>query len=361
MTGETARQASPDDGLPTTSTLATPSTLAKSSYLLALGAGAGLILLTLFGLMAGAERAGRLPPPAFSNSLCEDEKLMVLRDRHASDAPTLLAVGSSVSWRHFDAAALTRAMPQARPLNAGFCGLKITQTAYVLDWLLRRYPSARQVLAIVAPQDFESCTRPDVPVFDTAVADELFENRVSLWSYYIRYFSFSFLTNQFRIKEGREARPGFEPLFHDKYGAAPIDPFSPHPFSGLFYRSLTELDTVCFAALRKMASVLTESGRRFVVATTPLHPEWVDLDRQHGGLAQTFSGRLEAALAGTGATFWDGNREMGFAGREFTDAIHLRWAAASRFSEALIERTRLGISSNDVGVLNASQTVQPER
>src|SRR5690606_33390515 len=60
-------------------------------YLLAVLAGLvgalALFWLTLFGL----DRSGNLPPPAFSNNLCVDEKLNFLRD-HPIHAPNLLII-----------------------------------------------------------------------------------------------------------------------------------------------------------------------------------------------------------------------------------------------------------------------------
>jgi hypothetical protein len=321
-------------------------------YLFALLAGGALALFALLAMVATAQHLGRLPPPAFANSLCMDEKLLDLRDRHGADTPSLLAVGSSVAWRHFDGGVLVQAEPGTRPLNAGFCGLRITQTAYVLEWLLRRYPSAREVVAVVAPQDFQSCIKPEVPVFDTAVAEEFFERRAWSWSWYLRFFSFSFVANAAMIKESREAWPGIGPLFHDAYGAAPIDPFAPMPFVGLYYGPLTDLDAGCFAALRRMALHVAEGGRRLVVATTPLHPEWVERHGEHGAVPQEFSRRLVEALAGTGAVFWDGHAAMGIGGEEFTDAIHLRWKAAERFSRALAAATHLGHAVAQAGILN---------
>src|SRR5687767_7950098 len=128
-----------------------PETAFSPRYLAALAGGAAAALLFFVGGLAGLERMGRLPPPALTNSLCLDEKLANLRDRHAHETPSLIAIGSSVAWRHFDGSAVVRRAPEALPLNGGFCGLNLRQSVFAADWLLERYPSAREVVAIVAP------------------------------------------------------------------------------------------------------------------------------------------------------------------------------------------------------------------
>jgi hypothetical protein len=316
----------------------------RPRYLLAMVAGVALVVVSFVSMLVVLQKLSRLPPPAFSNSLCEDEKLLDLRDRHRSDTPNVLAVGSSVAWRHFDGTAVVKGSPGALPLNAAFCGLRISQTEYVLPWLLRQYPSTREVVALVVPQDFQSCSKPEVPVFDLVTAQDFFDRRSWFWSYYMRHFSFSFFWNAAIIKEAREGRPGYT-LFQDKFGSSPIDPFAPGSFRELWYGALTDLDPECFAALRRIALHLAEGRQRLVVATTPLHPEWVERYGDRGALIDEFNRRITEALAGTRAVFWDGHTAMGLAGEEFVDAIHTKWAAAQRFSTALVAATKLGSSA----------------
>ena len=51
---------------------------------------------------------------------------------------------------------------------------------------------------------------------------------------------------------------------------------------------------------------------------------------------------IQRAVAGTGAIFWDANRDFQMNPSDFTDAIHIRWSAAKVFSRALVLATGLG-------------------
>ena len=88
-------------------------------------------------------------------------------------------------------------------------------------------------------------------------------------------------------------------------------------------------------ALRDLAEAVAAGGRRFLVATSPVSPEWsarYDAEgRLHGGMVEG----IRAALRGTGAEFWDGDKLFAGAPSEFTDAIHVRWSAARRYGALL--------------------------
>ncbi len=106
-----------EDASPAASGATSSATRLFRRYLLSLSTGVlgalGLFWLALFWL----ERTENLPPPAFSNNLCVDEKLDFLRSKPIA-SPNLLVIGSSVAWRHVDGDALVREIPDANPLTA---------------------------------------------------------------------------------------------------------------------------------------------------------------------------------------------------------------------------------------------------
>lgn len=304
--------------------------------LLAGGLGA---LLAFVGLLAVLDRTGDLPPPAMANSLCADEKLVFLRN-HAGPPPAVLVVGSSVAWRHFDGAAVLEQAPEAQPLNGGVCGMAMHQTEYVSTWLLRRFPSVREVALIAAPQDFEDCTGSRPALFDTADADAYIAEQGFSPRFYLRYFDpFSLLRNAQTIARQRAGDHPVDPLVFDAYGDAPLHI---RGIVDLVYGPVQRLDPACFAALHRMAGDLAAAGRRLVVATTPINPEWRRRFDPEGHQMRDLVAGMETAVAATGGTVREGDHLVALEPTGFTDAIHLRWTAAQEFSRALVRATGLG-------------------
>ena len=296
-------------------------------------------LLAFIGLLLVLHRTGNLPPPAMANSLCADEKLVFLRD-YVGPLPDVLIVGSSVAWRHFDSAAVVEQSPDARPLNGGVCGMSMNQTEFVTAWLLRRFRTVREVALIAAPQDFEDCTNTKPALFDTADADAFLADHDFSPRFYLCYFDpYSLLRNAQTIARQRAGNYPIDPLILDAYGDAPL---YTDRTADLGYGPVERLDPACFAALGRMAGDLAAAGRRLVVVTTPINPEWRRrFDPDESQMRELVTG-MEAAVATFGSTVWAGDQMAppGLAG--FTDAIHIRWSAAQEFSRALVRSTGLG-------------------
>jgi len=287
--------------------------------------------ISLFMLLA----TDNLPPPAFANNLCVDEKLSFMRE-HPSLSPNLLVVGSSVAWRHFDGTTVAKISQGTKPLNGAFCGLYANQTVYVANWLLDRQPTLRQVLMIAAPQDFTECRQHRDAVFDQKDAGDFVYDGGSPWWYYMRYFSpRSLLRNAQTVRKQRANLVEWDPLVFNSFGDGPLEPKAAD--RGLSYGAPAALDTTCFNALQALATRLQREGRQLLVVATPLHPDWKKKEDPTGVFLDDFDRRIRKALQGTDARYWDADHEWTPAPAAFVDAIHLRWSAAKKFSAALAQ------------------------
>ncbi|MBD3877590.1 MAG: hypothetical protein ACOZF1_08430 [Pseudomonadota bacterium] len=310
----------------------------RAGYLLGMLAGLFGMLGAFAALLAWLHHSDNLPPPAFSNSLCVDEKLRFLR-QNPIDQPNLLVIGSSVAWRHVDGDVLVEQTPGVRPLNGAFCGLHANQSAYVADWLLDRQPSIRQVVMIVDPLDFAGCWKVPDDVFNREHADQYVYQGASRWGYYMRYFSpRSLLRNAQTVKAQRANEIEWDPLVFTRHGDGPLEPRGDR---GLFYGKPDPLDNSCFAALGKLSDRLQAEQRQLLVVSTPLHPQWKATVDADGSFLTRFDEKLTAAIAGNGgAQYWNADREWVAPPAAFVDAIHLRWSAVQGFSVALAEQLR---------------------
>jgi hypothetical protein len=303
-------------------------------YLLSLFVGLGGAFGLFIGLLAYLDHSENLPPPAFTNSLCVDEKLKYLREREGTD-PNLLVVGSSVAWRHVDTSLVRNQSPTIEPLNGAFCGLRANQSTYVADWLIDREPSVRTVVMVVDPQDFAGCTAARTEIFSREDADRYVYGHASPWPYYLRYFEpRSLLRNAMSVKTQRGTIKHWDPLVFTAYGDGPLNPRGDR---GLHYAAPDPLDDQCFAALSGFARNLQLEGRSLLLVSTPLHPDWKRRHDPNGALLETFDQRLLAALKGTPARYWNADRHWKAPADAFVDAIHMRWPAAQQFSAALAQ------------------------
>ncbi|PHK93793.1 hypothetical protein CR162_16890 [Pseudoroseomonas rhizosphaerae] len=308
-------------------------------YLSALFGTAFAALLGFYALLFGLDAAGRLPPPAFANSICVDEKLAFHRG-HPVPGATLLVIGSSVAWRHFDGDAVVERNPRAVPLSGAFCGLSANQSVFAANWFLDRQPAVREVLLIASPQDFENCSTVRTALFDSADAAS-FVSGASPWPFYMRYFApGSLLRNAAEIGAKRSGENFVDPLVFDRYGSGPLD--TARNRETLLYGMVRTLDPACFDAVAGLGERLRREGRRLLVASTPLNPAWKAEGDPEGRTVAEFNRRMQAALAPSGGVFWDGDAAKVVEPDAFFDAIHLRWSAARTYSDALTEALKLG-------------------
>ena len=318
----------------TGSTASAPSQV-RSRYLMAMLIGLLGALLLFCGALVGLQQTGNLPPPAFSNNLCVDEKLHFLRN-NPIQSPNLLVIGSSVAWRHVDGNVLASAAPQTRPMNGAFCGLFANQSTYVGNWLLDRHPSVGSVVMIADPQDFAGCWRVPDAVFKREHVDPYVYGDESRWGYYMRYFApKSLARNALTVKAQRAGEIEWDPLVFNRFGDGPLKTSNVRE---LMYGKPDPLDRNCFAALREFGERLQHEGRPLLVVSTPLNPEWKEKYDPDGTFLADFDRRIQNSLSKTGGTYWNADREWPTPPGAFVDAVHMRWSAAQQFTVALAER-----------------------
>lgn len=309
----------------------------RSRYLISLFAGLFGSLVMFCLALLGLDRTGNLPPPAFSNNLCVDEKLSFLRD-NPIQSPNLLIIGSSVAWRHVDGDALIGTLPELRPMNGAFCGLFANQATYVGHWLLDREPSIRSVVMIADPQDFAGCWRVPTAVFNREHVDPYVYDGASRWNYYMRYFApKSLARNALTVKAQRAGQIEWDPLVFNRFGDGPLVTGNTR---NLLYGRPDALDRSCFHALREIGMRLQREGRNLMVVSTPLHPQWKEKYDPDGTFLANFDKLIADTLHSTGGTYWNADKDWSTPVTSFVDAVHLRWSAAQEFSVALAEQMR---------------------
>ncbi len=310
----------------------------RSRYLMSIFVGLVGALVLFCASLFGLERTGHLPPPAFSNNLCVDEKLNFLRDNPIA-SPNLLVIGSSVAWRHVDGAVLSAAAPGVRPMNGAFCGLFANQSAYVGNWLLDRHPSIRSVVMIADPQDFAGCWRVPDAVFNRAHVDAYVYDLASPWGYYMRYFApKSLARNALTVKAQRAGEIEWDPLVFNRFGDGPLVTGNTRE---LMYGRPDPLDDQCFAALRGLGERLAKEGRPLTVVSTPLNPEWKEKYDPDGRFLAEFDQRIEHSLNQSGGSYWNADKDWTTPPEAFVDAVHMRWSAAQQFTAALAEQLQV--------------------
>lgn len=309
-------------------------------YLLALLGGLGGSFLLFYLFLFGLGATGHLPPPSFANSICVDEKLAHLRAEPPA-APNLLVIGSSIAWRHFDGDVVRQENPQALPLNGAFCGLTANQSTFAGRWLLDHYPSVREVVMIASPHDFENCARTRTEVFDPRDAEDFVYGGHSRWPYYIRYFApGALLRNALTVGAQRGGGEVMDPLVFDRYASGPMETHGVR--DTLLYGPVRHFDQACFDALDRFARAMHRSGRRMLVASTPMHPAWKRLNDPDNAMQDEFGRRVRQVLAASGGEFWDGDGARVVDEAAFYDGIHLRWSAVAPYSAALARHFQFG-------------------
>ncbi|HEX6957472.1 MAG TPA: hypothetical protein VF194_05745 [Ferrovibrio sp.] len=209
------------------------------------------------------------PAPPLTREAGLDEKLRFLREHPRLD-PTILAVGSSITWRQVAGTPFERlAGGPGRFLNGATGGLQIHQTHDLLDFYLDHYPNVRSVLILTGLPDFADCTNaPAAMLNHAAAASYAFERWPSAY-FYLRYFAPQrFIRTAMTLAERR--KPLIGDLYLDADGAAPLQ--VPEAMQrGLRYQQI-DTDAACIDEMAGISRDLTKRGIHLVVVFPPVNP-----------------------------------------------------------------------------------------
>jgi len=301
---------------------ATPSPRARQFLLAFLG-----LVFCGIAAVAGAHvvlaRRNLLPAPPLAATWCIDEKFASLRNAPLRDR-TLLAVGSSATWRNLDMALLEERFPDMRAYNAAPCYLHIDQTAFLTQRLLERMPAVETVLTVVAPRDFESCPAHAREFFDPDLFDAYLDGIMPTWVPYVTGFRPLYLARTaFELRNGLAPPP--EEVAEDHYGSSILR--NPQK-----WRPEPAFDEDCYAGLTALRDAVTAKGARLVVVSLPVMPEWKKRFDPDGQLVENWTRNMAAALRHPDALFIDG-RQLEWDDGRFADPVHVIYPHHTTFTD----------------------------
>jgi len=304
-------------------------------YVIALVAGAFLIIPAFAGVMVVLDRWGTMPPPLISNNLCVDEKLAFMR-QHPPHEANLLVVGSSSALRHFNSPEAVRIDPELRPYNAGLCATNLWQDEQVIRWLTHRAPGIRRVLLVASSLEFGDC-RPDPrPSLNFADVDRFVFGDTSRLGFYLKSFNpTTLLHNSVDMRRTRTDMTWFDSVVLNDFGDAPVQP----PRERREWYLKAKLDERCFAVLRRTASALDARGVKFALVESPMNPNWREEFDRSGALTPLTRRKVWQAFSGTHAVLLED--QGGFSAADFYDAVHLRASSTPRFTRSVLSQLKV--------------------
>jgi hypothetical protein len=290
--------------------------------------------LTAVGVAIARFAPENMPAPAISTLVHMDEKLRFIRERPALD-PTILAVGSSVTWRQVAGGAFDAVAGGAGSfLNGGTAQLQVHQTRTMTNFYLSHFPNVRALLVMVSLPDFSDCTiQSEHLVEQKDAARYAFDNWPATY-FYFRYVSPQrYLRAAMTLAERRTPMTG--DLYLDVHGSGPLQ--VPDTMKrGLRYGK-TPRDPACTAALDSLIADMEARGIQLVLVFAPIHPDYRALYPADITWLDDLAGRVAAAgrLGGKKTIVLDMIRDPSFAGDDFFDAFHLQWNAVKVLSKRI--------------------------
>lgn len=303
------------------------------------------IMAALLGGVGGLQllkAAEHLPPPPINDWVCFDEKALFLKERAERD-PTVVAVGSSVTWRNLEMGALRAAFgPHDRLLNGAPCYLYMHQTFFLTRYYVERFPNLHTVISVLAPRDFESCITQPESFFQPEMLDRFISGTLPEEAFYFMNFRIkSFLRNVIHIRAMRDSHDrytGYNTMIMDAYGSGPIQ-VRPEEHRGTFYEEIRP-DPHCATALAEMSRYLAERGKTLIVVLMPVMPAWQAAYDPDGSRTRDFAEIVRNSLAGTPALLIDGSDRLRMRDEDFVDAIHLQWSSVPSLMNFIVAELR---------------------
>jgi hypothetical protein len=277
------------------------------------------------GSLIALERRGLLPAPPVTATWCFNTKFAFLRDAPLEDR-TLVAVGSSATWRNLDMAVFQARLPGSRALNAATCFLHIDQTAFLASFLLDRMPRLDTMLVVLHPRDYETCSPADRAFFDRGVAGSFVDGTAPDWIVHILGFRPVWLLRE-AIRLHRTDGRGAVGAVDDLLGSSILQRKASYWPAPVF-------DPRCDPWLTQLEALAAERGVRLVVATVPTMPAWAAEFDPDGRLVERWTRGVAGALGRSETIFVDG-RSLHWPDGHFADPVHLLYPHHRALSEVI--------------------------
>jgi hypothetical protein len=286
-------------------------------------------IATATAALLALKQEGLLPAPPIAGTGCIDEKLLRLRDAPLADR-TLLAVGSSATWRNLDLGVLERRFPGTRAFNAAPCYLHVDQTAFLAEFLLPRAPRVDTLLVVLAPRDFEACPPEETDFLEPSLAGAFLSGWVPDWLPYLTGFRPVRMAREVLGRWREQAQGGAAAhSLEDAHGSSIL--LKPNA-----WRPEPSFDPRCDAGLARLEEVAAEHGARLVVATLPTMPEWAAAFDPDGAIVEAWMRRMAGTLSRPDSLLIDG-RALGWDDPRFADPVHAIHPHHTTFTEFVAE------------------------
>jgi hypothetical protein len=299
------------------------------SYLAAFVAGIILSVASFYAALGVLRAMDRLPPPPVSATWCIDSRLTWLRDNPDWKNAGLLAVGSSATLHNLDFGVIPSEAQARGVVNAAPCFLTVNQTRYLTEFLVQRASKPDTVMTVLAPRDFQGCSRYPTAFFDPDLLDQFMDRQVN--KAWLRFRNFRLKDVFFHAIYADERRSSLQ---YDQFGSAPLTSEVPH--TGHAFAP----ESPCYSELTRLATLLESRGIQFTVVTFPVMQGWAERYDQSGAVRARFKSAVESALAPTKAILVDGMTGWHAPDSAFTDPVHLQWPETAAFTRFVWKEAR---------------------
>lgn len=317
-----------------------------SFYLVAFAAGSIISVSLLWCAITALSAFDRLPPPPVSGTWCIDSRFAWMKQTPQWRDAGIIAVGSSVTWRNLDFEVTSAETKDQGVFNFAPCFLTMNQTRYLTGYILDRAAAAKTVLTVLAPRDFEGCSRNRTAFFDPSIADRYIDRASSGWWLYFRNFRLNDILGHALYAQERRAILKFDP-----FGSGPLTNATPD--TGRAFKP----EPGCYPELTELAKSLDAKGIQFIVATFPVMRAWSDRHDAQGVIQTRFKLDIENALSGTKAILVDGVIGWRVPNSAFADPVHLQWSETADFTRFVWRSAlQLGAKLSPIGLKNFDST-----
>lgn len=294
-----------------------------------------LVAGTFVALMS--VRPQNLIAPAISSVESVNEKFRFIRRRPNLD-PQVIAVGSSIAWRHIDGAAFS-AGTGAAFLNGATALLAVHQTRSLTRFYTDIFPRASTFVMLTNLTDFGNCSR-DGALFKPADAERYVRRDWPELVFYMKYLTLARYYSAFSIWP-EVTVPFTGDRWQDEFGSSPLQVAD----RGLRYGPL-KFDPTCIEELKLLSAEVRASGRQLAVVIMPVRPGYL-LQYPNARLRlATIVHEIEPKLRRDGNLLVD-LREADFGEPDYWDAFHLQWSAVQRLSTGLSKHLALFVQNGN--------------